>query len=114
MLVVILEPKEIERLMDGVFTSNQQRRFIEYIASKPQSLTLAVNRATAIGNCSAMAKRVNKKLLPLGYVIACFRPINSISNRFGERSSMFEWSLFRFPQTAANDSCYDSVREVSK
>jgi hypothetical protein len=105
---------EIKTLVNNVSLSNQQRRLLDYVANNPKSLTLAVNRAIAIGNCSAMAKRVNKKLLPLGYVIACFRPINSISNRFGERSSMFEWSLFRFPQTAANDSCYDSVREVSK
>jgi hypothetical protein len=105
---------EIKTLVNNVSLSNQQRRLLDYVANNPKSLTLAVNRAIAIGNCSAMAKRVNKKLLPLGYVIACFRPINSISNRFGEPSQMYEWSLFKLPQRAANDSCYDSVREVSK
>ena len=65
MHIAKLNTEEIEVLMEGVFTSNQQRRFIEYVASNPQSLTLAVNRATAIGNCSAIARRVNKKLMPL-------------------------------------------------
>jgi hypothetical protein len=114
MKVVSLSREEIEVLMEGVFTSNQQRRFIEYVASNPQSLTLAVNRATAIGNCSAIARRVNKKLMPLGYVIACLPPVSSISNRFGERSNMFEWSLFELPKSSANDSSFDVARGVSK
>ena len=114
MNIITLHEQEIETLMDGVFTSNQQRRFIEYVASNPQSLTLAVNKATAIGNCSGIARRVNKKLMPLGYVIACVRPLDSISNRFGEPSNMFEWSLFSLPRVAANDVCYGSVVEVSR
>ena len=109
-----LSTEEIEVLMEGVFTSNQQRRFIEYVASNPQSLTLAVNRATAIGNCSSIARRVNQKLMPLGYVIACVQPLDSISNRFGEPSNMFKWSLFELSKSSANDSSYDSAKGVAK
>ena len=109
-----LSTEEIEVLMEGVFISNQQRRFIEYVVSNPQSLTLAVNRAIATGNCSSIARRVNKKLMPLGYVIACVQPLNSISNRFGETSRMYEWSMFKLPQRAANDSFGASALEVSQ
>jgi hypothetical protein len=109
-----LEQQEIEAPMGGVFTSNQQRRFIEYVASNPQSLTLSVNRATAIGNCSSIAGRVNKKLMPLGYVIACKQPSDSHPNRFGEPSNMFGWSLFTLPQTASNDDRYGFAVEVTK
>ena len=114
MKAIQLSTEEIEVLMEGVFTSNQQRRFIEYVASNPQSLTLAVNRATAIGNCSSIARRVNPKLMPLGYVIACAQPLDSFSNRFGEPSNMFEWSLFELSKSSANDSFYDSAKEVAK
>ena len=95
-------------------TSNQQRRFIEYVASNPQSLTLSVNRATAIGNCSSIAGRVNKKLMPLGYVMARKQPSDSHPNRFGEPSNMFGWSLFTLPQTASNDDRYGFAVEVTK
>jgi len=107
----ILNEQEIETLMEGLFTSNQQRRFIRYVASNPQSLTLAINKATAIGNCSVIARRVNKKLMPLGLVIACVKPLDSISNRFGEPSNMFEWSLFELPKVAANDSMFEFAEE---
>ena len=107
-----LSEQEIETLMEGVFTSNQQLRFIRYIASNPQSLTLNINKATAIGNCSVIARRVNKKLMPLGLVIACVKPLDSISNRFGEPSNMFEWSLFELPKVAANDSIFEFAEEV--
>ena len=107
-----LSEQEIESLIEGVFTSKQQRRFIRYVASNPQSLTLAINKATAIGNCSVIARRVNKKLMPLGLVIACVKPIGSISNRFGEPSNMFEWSLFELPKVAANDSMFEFAEEV--
>ena len=114
MKVLKLGKEDIEVLLEGVFTSNQQRRFIRYVASNPHSLTLAINKATAIGNCSVIARRVNKKLMPLGLVIACVQPLDSISNRFGEPSNMFEWSLFELPKVATNDSLFEFTEGVSK
>ena len=113
MNVVNLKHDEIDTLIDGLFLSIQQRRFIQYVATNSHSLTVAVNRATAIGNISHVASKVNEKLMPLGYLIACVRPVESISNRFGEPSQMFEWSLFKLPQRAANDSLGASALEVS-
>ena len=52
--------------------------------------------------------------MPLGYVIACVKPLESISNRFGEPSRMYEWSMFKLPQRAANDSLNASALEVSQ
>ena len=89
MNVIDLDQQEIETLMDGLFLSTQQRRFIQYVATNPHSLTVTVNRATAIGNISHVASKVNEKLMPLGYVRACLRPVESISNRFGEPSQMY-------------------------
>jgi len=114
MIVTNLNQQEIEKLLEGVFTSKQQRRFIEYVAANPRSLTLSVNRATAIGNCSAIARRVNKKLMPLGYAIVGLRPIDRVSNRFGEPSNIYRWSLFKLPLSSANDPSYGSVKEVSE
>ena len=116
MNVVDLEQYEIDTLIDGLFLSTQQRRFIDYVAANPHSLTVTVtvNRATAIGNISHAASRVNEKLMPLGYVIACVKPLESISNRFGEPSRMYEWSMFKLPQRAANDSLNASALEVSQ
>ena len=78
------------------------------------SLTVTVNRATAIGNISHAASRVNEKLMPLGYVTACVRLVESISNRFGEPSRIYEWSMFKLPQRAANDSFNAPALEVSQ
>jgi hypothetical protein len=114
MKALSLDHYEIDTLMDGVFLSNQQRRLIDYVAANPHSLTVAVNRATAIGNISHVASKVNEKLMPLGYLTACVRPVESISNRFGESSQMYEWSLFKLPQRAANDSFSASALEVSQ
>lgn len=114
MNVVDLAQYEIDSLIDGLFLSSQQRRFIQYVATNPHSLTVVVNRATAIGNISYVASRVNEKLMPLGYVIACVRPSESISNRFGEPSRMYEWSMFKLPQRAANDSFNGSEFGVSQ
>lgn len=114
MQVVDLKQYEIDTLLDGLFLSTQQRRFIEYVATNPNSLTVTVNRATAIGNISHVASRVNEKLMPIGYLTACVRPIESICNRFGEPSRMFEWSLFKLPQRAANEPCADLVMGVTK
>ena len=114
MQIAELSKEEIEVLMEGLFTSNQQRRFIRFVASNPHSLTLAINKATAIGNCSVIARRVNKKLMPLGLVIACVKPLDSISNHFGEPSNMFEWSLFELPKVATNDSLFEFAEGVSK
>jgi hypothetical protein len=105
---------EIKTLANNVILSNQQRRLLDYVANNPKSLTLAVNRATAIGNISEVASRLNEKLIGHGYVMVCFTPDDPISNRFGEPSRMAEWSLFTLAQIAANDPCYDSVVEVSK
>jgi hypothetical protein len=114
MKAVSLNQYEIDTLMDGVFLSNQQRRLIDYVAANPHSLTVAVNRATAIGNISQVASKVNEKLMTLGYVMACVKPVESISNRFGEPCEIYEWSMFKLPQRAANDPCYDSGMEGSK
>ena len=114
MIVTNLNQQEIEKLLEGVFTSKQQRRFIEYVAANPRSLTLSVNRATAIGNISVVASRLNEKLMRHGYVMACLTPEEPISNRFGESSRMTEWSLFTIAQIAANDPYYGSVKEVSE
>ena len=114
MNVVDLEQYEIDTLIDGLFLSTQQRRFIQYVATNPHSLTVAVNNATAIGNISYVSSRVNEKLMPLGYVIACVKPLEGISNRFGEPSRMYEWSMFKLPQRAANDSLNASALEVSQ
>jgi hypothetical protein len=114
MKAVDLEQYEIDTLIDGLFLSTQQRRFIDYVAANPHSLTVTVNRATAIGNISHAASRVNEKLMPLGYVTACVRLVESISNRFGEPSRMYEWSMFKLPQRAANDSLNASALDVSQ
>jgi hypothetical protein len=114
MNVTHLEQNEIDTLLDGLFLSTQQRRFIQYVATHPHALTVTVNRATAIGNISHVASKVNEKLMPLGYVIACVRPIESISNRFGEPSRMYEWSMFKLPQRAANEPPHASALEVSQ
>ena len=114
MIVTNLEQNEIDTLLDGLFLSTQQRRFIQYVTTHPHSLTVTVNRATAIGNISHVASKVNEKLMPLGYVIACVRPIESISNRFGEPSRMYEWSMFKLPQRAANEPPHASALEVSQ
>ena len=114
MKVTDLEQNEIDTLLDGLFLSTQQRRFIQYVATHPHSLTVTVNRATAIGKISHVASKVNEKLMPLGYVIACVRPIESISNRFGEPSRMYEWSMFKLPQRAANEPPHASALEVSQ
>jgi hemolysin activation/secretion protein len=71
MNVVKLYAHEIETLIDTVSLSDQQRRLLIYVANNPRSLTLAVNGATAIGNISAVASRLNEKLMRHGYVMAC-------------------------------------------
>jgi len=114
MNVIDLEHHEIDTLIDGLFLSTQQHRLIQYVATNPHSLTVVINKATAIGNLSNVASRVNEKLMPLGYVIACVKPLGSISNRFGEPSRMYEWSMFKLPQRAANDSFGASALEVSQ
>jgi len=114
MIFANLQQNEIDTLLDGLFLSTQQRRFIQYVATHPHSLTVTVNRATAIGNISHVASKANEKLMPLGYLIACVRPIESISNRFGEPSRMYEWSMFKLPQRAANEPPHTSALEVSQ
>ena len=114
MKAVDLEQYEIDTLIDGLFLSTQQRRFIQYVATNPHSLTVTVNRATAIGNISHVASKVNEKLMPRGYVTACVRPVENICNRFGEPSQMYEWSMFKLPQRAANEPPHSSALEVSK
>ena len=52
MNVANVEQYEIDTRIDGLFLSTQQRRFIQYVATNPHSLTVAVNNATAIGNIS--------------------------------------------------------------
>ena len=109
-----LQQNEIDTLLDVLFLSTQQRRFIQYVATNPHSLTVAVNKATAIGNISHVANRVNGKLMPIGYAIAYGRPIESISNRFGEPSRIQKWSMFKLPQRAANEPPHAAALEVSQ
>ena len=87
MNVVNLEQYEIDTRIDGLFLSTQQRRFIQCVVINPHPLTVAINKATAIDN---------------------------ISNRFGEPSRMYEWSMFKLPQRAADDSFNASALEVSQ
>ena len=87
MSVVNLEQYEIDTRIDGLFLSTQQRRLIQYVAINPHSLAVAINKATAIDN---------------------------ISNRFGEPSQMYEWSMFKLPQRAANGSFNAWALEVSQ
>ena len=114
MKAVTFNRHEMDTLMDGVFLSNQQRRFIDYVAANPHSFTLAVNKATAIDNISHVARRVNVKLMPLGYFVACVRPLENIADRFGEPIRMYGWSIFELPQRAANESFNDSVLGMSQ
>ena len=87
MNVVNVEQYEIDTRIDGLFLSTQQRRLIQYVAINPHSLAVAINKATAIDN---------------------------ISDRFGEPSRMYEWSMFKLPQRAANGSFNASALEVSQ
>jgi hypothetical protein len=87
MNVVNLEQYEIDTRIDGLFLSTQQRRFIQCVAINPHSLTVAINKATAIDN---------------------------ISNRFGEPSQMYERAMFKLPQRVVNGSFNASALEVSQ
>lgn len=83
----------------------QAQRLVEYLANNPKMPTVSVNANCAIGNISHVAAKTNPILFKHGLFISCERPAAPIPNRFGERSQMFEWSIFRLENNGdpAND-----------
>lgn len=81
---------------------NQAYRLINFLADNPQSVTVNVNRACAVGNISDVARKINGVLWKFGFFIGCERPPMPVENRFGEPSHMFLWSIME-PEEAAND-----------
>ena len=111
-----LSATEVTCVLKHISANNRQAiRLIEYLAQYPASITVDVNRATAIGNISDVARKINPTLFMLGLFIACRPPFPPAMNRFGERSAMFEWSIYRLPNSgkAANDAEHDIAKASS-
>ena len=111
-----LSAAEVSCVLKHVSANNKQAiLLIEYLAQHPASITVDCNRATAIGNISDVARKINPTLFMLGLFIACRPPFPPAMNRFGERSAMFEWSIFRLPNNgkAADDADHDIAKASS-
>ena len=85
-------------------TFKQAHRLVKFLSDNPHAITVAVNQACSIGNISDVARRINPHLFRRGLYISCRRPPEPVFNKFDEPSQMFEWSLHRISQDAANDS----------
>ena len=85
-------------------TFTQAHRLIDYLADRPHSITVDINQACAIGNISDVAHKINYYLWDFGLFISCSYPNPPVPNRFGERSRMFRWSVYKVLTEAANDA----------
>lgn len=75
--------------------ATQAQRLVTFLAFNPKSSTVDVNASCAIGNISHVAGKLNPMLFKHGLFISCQRPVAPLPNRFGEKSQMFEWSIYR-------------------
>jgi hypothetical protein len=108
--VTSLTPAETQRLIDALSSSTQSaiaKRIVKLLAEQPRTLTVDVNRICSVGNISdQVARRINPTLSKMGYLVGCERPPQFPLNRFGERTNMFQWSIYKLPDCdteAAND-----------
>lgn len=103
----------LEHVLKHISANNKQAiRLVSYLAENPSSITVDVNRACAIGNISDVARKINPTLFEFGLFISCRPPFPPVPNRFGERSNMFEWGIYRLPNNgeAANDAEYETSK----
>ena len=100
----MLDEQELETALQNIPpTFKQAHRLVRFLADNPQAITVAVNQACSIGNISDVARRINPHLFQQGLYISCKRPPEPVLNKFDEPSQMYEWSLHRLNQDAAND-----------
>lgn len=92
---------------------HQAYRLLTYLADNPQSVTVEVNRACAIGNISHVARKVNRILWKHNLFIGCERPPIPLPNRFGEPSQMFLWSILATGNAANEAEFIEELRERS-
>lgn len=101
----MLSQNELQAALSGIPpTFKQAHRLVQFLDANPRAPTVAVNQACSIGNISDVARRINPHLFKCGFYISCQRPPEPILNKFQEPSQMYEWSIHRIRQEAANDA----------
>lgn len=112
-----LSPSELESILDAMSptgdTKRSTKRLIEYLAVRPGSITVDVNRACSVGNISHYSTvYINPRIKHLGFQIACELPAFPPLNKFGEPTKQHLWSFYRWVDDAANDDpIEDAFRE---
>lgn len=75
--------------------SQRHKALIEFVLFNPFKSTSTVQREVGTGNVSCLASRTNRYLEPLGLEIASSRPALPFIDRYGERSPMCVWAMYR-------------------
>ena len=100
----MLSNQELESALEGIPPAfKQAHRLVRFLSNNPHAITVAVNESCSIGNISDVARRINPLLFRKGLYISCRQPADPVFNQFDEPSQMYEWSLHRIRQDAAND-----------
>ena len=97
-----LTQEQIDELLDSLpARAFQAKRFVKYVAEKPNSKTADCNVAVAGVNLSDIARKYNPYIRPKGFELMCKLPEKLIKNRFGEDTMQHFWRLAEVSQGGA-------------
>ena len=97
-----LSQEQIDELLDVLpARAFQAKRFVKFVAEKPNSKTADCNIAVAGVNLSDIARKYNPYIRPKGFELMCKLPEKLIKNRFGEDTMQHFWRLAEVSQGGA-------------
>jgi len=93
---VVLNQAARKKVLERFDPDGQAFRIVELLSSKTHVATGELCAKSAANNVSCVVRvACNPRLEPLGFKVACEKPVVPIPNKYGHDSGQFLWSIYR-------------------
>ena len=100
----MIDPINIEKALEALKKAKQQTTVFKFINENPHSYTHVIAREAGCINIPDCTKRIQKKIDPLGLVIAHYLPAARPLTRHGTMLSTHRWLIL-------NQSYFEAINE---
>ena len=102
--MIMIDPGNIEKALAVLKRAKQQATVFRFISDNPHSYTHVIAREAGCINIPDCTKRIQKKIDPLGLVIAHYLPAARPLTRHGTMLSTHRWLIL-------NQSYFEAINE---
>jgi hypothetical protein len=108
----IITETELSKLLEKVSPNGihyQPGRIVQLLAKGPSRTGIVASRCSVANIADVVLRKINPKIMPMGFWVGCQRPPQIILNKFGQRAGDFIWQLNKVPKSANDGDDDDEI-----